>query len=69
MTNICARRFLTSDRTLPEVDKVSEKVGIFVDVQNIYYTCRDRYSRQFNYKALMEKIAISKCTLSNLNNT
>ena len=33
-----------------------KKTAIFVDVQNIYYTCRDRYSRQFNYKALMEKI-------------
>ncbi|MDG1204904.1 MAG: NYN domain-containing protein [Pseudomonadales bacterium] len=33
-----------------------KKTAIFVDVQNIYYTCRDRYSRQFNYRTLMEKI-------------
>ena len=26
-----------------------EKVGIFVDVQNIYYTCRQAYSRNFDY--------------------
>jgi uncharacterized LabA/DUF88 family protein len=26
-----------------------EKVGIFVDVQNIYYTCRQAYNRNFDY--------------------
>ncbi|MDD5274010.1 MAG: NYN domain-containing protein, partial [Methylovulum sp.] len=26
-----------------------EKVAIFVDVQNIYYTTRQRYQRHFNY--------------------
>ena len=26
-----------------------EKVGIFVDVQNIYYTCRQTYERNFDY--------------------
>lgn len=28
-----------------------EKVAIFVDVQNIYYTTRQRFQRQFNYSA------------------
>ena len=28
----------------------SEKVGIFVDVQNIYYTCRQAYQANFDYK-------------------
>lgn len=28
-----------------------QKVAIFVDVQNIYYTCRQRYQRYFNYSA------------------
>jgi uncharacterized LabA/DUF88 family protein len=28
-----------------------EKVAIFVDVQNIYYTTRQSYSRHFNYSA------------------
>lgn len=34
-----------------------KKIGIFVDVQNIYYTCRDTYGRQFNYRALMDRVA------------
>jgi uncharacterized LabA/DUF88 family protein len=33
------------------------KIAIFVDVQNIYYTTRDTYSRQFNYKKLWEIIS------------
>ena len=34
-----------------------KKIAIFVDVQNIYYTTRDTYSRQFNYKKLWGKIS------------
>lgn len=34
------------------------KVGIFVDVQNIYYTCRDTYQRLFDYRAFWQKISI-----------
>lgn len=34
-----------------------KKIGIFVDVQNIYYTCREAYGRQFNYRKLLEKVA------------
>jgi uncharacterized LabA/DUF88 family protein len=33
------------------------KIAIFVDVQNIYYTTRDIYGRQFNYRKLWEKIS------------
>lgn len=33
-----------------------KKIGVFVDVQNIYYTCRDAYQRQFNYRALWSKL-------------
>jgi len=29
--------------------QVSEKVGIFVDVQNVYYTCRQAWQRNFDY--------------------
>ncbi len=29
-----------------------DKIGLFVDVQNIYYTTRHTYDRQFNYRAL-----------------
>jgi uncharacterized LabA/DUF88 family protein len=30
-------------------DNAPEKISIFVDVQNIYYTCRQTYSRNFDY--------------------
>ncbi|MFT5716427.1 MAG: uncharacterized LabA/DUF88 family protein [Oleiphilaceae bacterium] len=33
-----------------------KKIAVFVDVQNIYYTTRDTYSRQFNYRSLWQKI-------------
>ncbi|MCZ6803329.1 MAG: NYN domain-containing protein [Proteobacteria bacterium] len=33
------------------------KIAIFVDVQNIYYTTRDTFSRQFNYKELWQRIS------------
>ncbi len=32
------------------------KVGIFVDVQNIYYTTRECFGRPFNYRAFWKKI-------------
>lgn len=31
---------------------MTEKIAVFVDVQNIYYTCRQAYGRQFDYRAL-----------------
>lgn len=31
-----------------------EKVAIFVDVQNIYYTTRQRYQKHFNYTAFWQ---------------
>tara|TARA_R110002072_G_scaffold6364_8_gene37605 strand:+ start:444 stop:917 length:474 start_codon:yes stop_codon:yes gene_type:complete len=34
-----------------------KKIAIFVDVQNIYYTTRDTYGRQFNYKKLWQRIS------------
>ena len=33
------------------------KIAVFVDVQNIYYTCKDYYQRQFNYRHLWQVIA------------
>jgi len=33
------------------------KIAIFVDVQNIYYTTRDTFSRQFNYQKLWQRIS------------
>ena len=34
-----------------------KKIAIFVDVQNIYYTARDAYGRQFNYRELWRRIS------------
>ncbi|UAA37257.1 NYN domain-containing protein [Paraneptunicella aestuarii] len=31
--------------------------ALFVDVQNIYYTCRQKYQRQFNYRLLWQKLS------------
>ena len=31
--------------------------AVFVDVQNIYYTCRDSFRRQFNYQALWDALS------------
>lgn len=33
------------------------KIAIFVDVQNIYYTTRQAYGRQFNYRTLWQTIS------------
>ena len=32
------------------------KIAIFVDVQNIYYTTRDTYGRQFNYREFWKRL-------------
>lgn len=37
-----------------------EKVAIFVDVQNIYYTTRDRYQKHFNYNAFWQQATQGK---------
>ncbi|MFT5758911.1 MAG: uncharacterized LabA/DUF88 family protein [Alteromonadaceae bacterium] len=34
-----------------------KKIAIFVDVQNIYYTTRDTYARQFNYRKFWQQIS------------
>ncbi len=34
-----------------------DKIAIFVDVQNIYYTTRQAYGRQFNYRQLWQTIS------------
>ena len=34
-----------------------KKIAIFVDVQNIYYTTREAYGRQFNYRELWKKVS------------
>jgi uncharacterized LabA/DUF88 family protein len=32
------------------------KIAVFVDVQNIYYTTRDAYGRQFNYRKFWQQL-------------
>ena len=34
-----------------------KRIAIFADVQNIYYTTRQAYQRQFNYRKLWQKIS------------
>jgi uncharacterized LabA/DUF88 family protein len=34
-----------------------KKIAIFVDVQNIYYTTRDVFGRQFNYREFWQRIS------------
>ncbi|RCU49555.1 NYN domain-containing protein [Corallincola luteus] len=33
-----------------------KKIALFVDVQNIYYTCRQAFGRQFDYHKLWQRI-------------
>ncbi|SEL50051.1 Uncharacterized conserved protein, LabA/DUF88 family [Colwellia chukchiensis] len=35
------------------------KIAIFVDVQNIYYTTRDTFQQQFNYRTFWQQISQS----------
>ena len=34
-----------------------KRIAIFVDVQNIYYTTREAYGRQFNYRRLWQRVS------------
>ena len=33
------------------------RIAIFADVQNIYYTTRQAFGRQFNYQSLWERVS------------
>ena len=35
----------------------TDKIAIFADVQNIYYTPRQAYGRQFNYRAFWQRVS------------
>ena len=37
-----------------------DKVAIFVDVQNIYYTTRQEFGRQFNYGKFWEQVTVGR---------
>ncbi len=41
---------------MPPVGPTVKNIAIFVDVQNIYYTTRQAYGRQFDYRKLMKRI-------------
>jgi uncharacterized LabA/DUF88 family protein len=41
---------------LPKSDKAVPKVGIFVDVQNIYYTCRQIHNGNFDYNKFWAEV-------------
>jgi uncharacterized LabA/DUF88 family protein len=41
-----------------------EKVAIFVDVQNIYYTTRQHYQRHFNYRAFWEQATANRTVIA-----
>lgn len=34
-----------------------DKIGLFVDVQNIYYTTRDTYQRTFDYRSFWQRLS------------
>ncbi|MFC3151066.1 NYN domain-containing protein [Litoribrevibacter euphylliae] len=34
-----------------------KKIAVFADVQNIYYTTRDKFGRPFNYRKLLETLS------------
>lgn len=38
------------------LNDTSNRIALFADVQNIYYTTRQQYSRQFNYRELWNRI-------------
>ncbi|ART79213.1 nuclease [Oceanisphaera avium] len=37
-----------------------EKVALFVDVQNIYYTCRHTFAQQFDYSAFLAQASANR---------
>ncbi|EOU2462091.1 NYN domain-containing protein [Vibrio navarrensis] len=39
---------------------MKEKVAIFVDVQNVYYTCREKYQRKFDYNRFWQEATANK---------
>ena len=44
--------------------KPPEKISIFVDVQNIYYTCRQAHGRNFDYNAFWARVTTGREVVS-----
>ena len=40
--------------------KILETVSVFVDVQNIYYTCRQAYQRNFDYNRFFADVTLER---------
>jgi uncharacterized LabA/DUF88 family protein len=38
------------------MERTLNKIALFADVQNIYYTTRQAFGRQFNYRALWQRL-------------
>lgn len=52
-----------TDITLPALNQditltgsIVKNIAVFVDIQNIYYTTRQAYGRQFNYRKLWQRL-------------
>ncbi|MBO1518651.1 NYN domain-containing protein [Oceanisphaera pacifica] len=41
-----------------------ERVAIFVDVQNMYYTCRQTHNRNFDYNAFWAKVSAQRTVVA-----
>ena len=39
------------------MNHTEKKIAVFADVQNIYYTSRQKFGKQFNYRACWKKIS------------
>lgn len=37
-----------------------EKIALFVDVQNVYYTCRQSFGQQFDYRAFWARVTMER---------
>ena len=53
--------FEFDDQELPIQDNLQQseklRIGVFVDVQNIYYTTKEAFGRSFNYRALWQDLS------------
>ncbi len=54
--NLYGPGIFSFNRFMPPAGPTVNKIAVFVDVQNIYYTTRQAYGRQFDYRKLIERI-------------
>ena len=43
--------------SVSSIGLIVKRIAVFADVQNIYYTTRQAYGRQFNYRKLWQRIS------------